>query len=85
MVRINNLFYKCLVKRIRVARSKYNENPTPVGKGKAEKGQRRQTRETLGTRLQESLIPHDMFYTENALAILYMALILSNLTTVYSC
>lgn len=35
--------------------------------------------------IQESLIPHDMFHTENALAILYMALILSYLIIVYSC
>ena len=34
--------------------------------------------------IQESLIPHDMFHTENALAILYMALILSNLNIYYS-
>ena len=32
--------------------------------------------------MQESLIPHDMFHTKNALAILYMALILSNLIIV---
>lgn len=32
-----------------------------------------------------NLIPHDMFYTENALAILYTTLILSNLTIVHFC
>ena len=35
--------------------------------------------------MQESLIPHDMFHTENALAILYMALYFFQLDYCISC
>ena len=41
--------------------------------------------EQLSCVVQESLIPHDMFHTETSFAILYMALILSNLIIVCFC